>query len=98
MPASGTQHQDFVKLGLAERTNSQWVCEILSPERAKLRWRAHRTRTGALSRSIMWGTTGLITRSLPLTAGKPSPRPAAGRQPQAAQDARAARSVEASVR
>jgi hypothetical protein len=44
------------------------------------------------------GTTGLITRSPPETAGKPRPRPAAGQRPQAAQSAGAARSVEASVR
>ena len=44
------------------------------------------------------GTTGPITRSPPVTAGKGPRRLAAGRQPQAAQSAGAARSVEASVR
>lgn len=44
------------------------------------------------------GTTGFITRSPPETAGRPPPRPAAGQQPQAAQSAKGARSVEASVR
>ena len=43
-------------------------------------------------------TTGLITRSPRETAGRPPPRPAAGQQPQAAQSAEGARSVEASVR
>jgi hypothetical protein len=44
------------------------------------------------------GIAGLITRSPPVTIGRPPPPPAAGRQPQAAQAAGAARSVEASVR
>jgi len=44
------------------------------------------------------GTTGFITRSPRETAGRPPPRPAAGQQPQAAQSAEGARSVEASVR